>query len=246
VQVLLSSHQLYAANISTQAIQSITPPPTFSFNPVLATTPNNTNTSLYFSLSAHRSLTLSSTITTSHGPKTQNWSQELSFLNIQNMTDLAFNQSLAMLTNGSYSSSGVTSTYAYPLNLYSAYVIAPSVATLSSVFTLIDRSLVTKGIDLLSYLSGVKGKEEIKTRQLGESMYYWNETIVEGTKNDTGETEQWYSYSGISGNEGSGVEEYGRYLREVDGVWVGDVEGWRTIEVPETEPLKLVEGEPVV
>lgn len=140
----------------------------------------------------------------------------------------------------------MTSNYEYPLNLYSAYVIAPSLATLSSVFTLIDRSLLTKGSNLLGYLSGIKGEEEVKTRQLGESMYYWNETIVEGTKNDTGETEQWYSYSGMPGDEIEGVEECGRYLREVDGGWVGIVEGWRTIDVPETERLKWVEGEPVV
>jgi hypothetical protein len=231
---------------SPQTVQSITPPPTFSFNPIL-TSNNLTNTSLYFSLTAQRTLTLSSTITTSSGPQNQSWTQDLSFSNIQNMTSLAYNQSLAMVTNGSFSSNELTSTYEYPLNLYSAYIIAPSVATLSSVFALVDRSFITSGVNLLNYLSGIKGEEEVKTRQLGESFYAWNETIVEGVGDaNKGVTEEWYSYEGSPGLEIEGVQEYGRYLKEVDGGWVDDEEGWKTMDVPATVPLPYVEGEPVV
>lgn len=165
------------------------------------------------------------------------------------MTDLAFNQSLSMITTGSYSDSfsGIESKYSYPINLYSAYVIAPTSATLSSVFALIDRSLITKGVDILASLTGLTiGKESLTTRQFGESMYYWNETIVEGTASDTGITEQWSSYSGKSGLKKDGVKEFSRHLKEDNDAIVVDVEKWDTMVVPSTRPLPYVEGEPVV
>lgn len=154
-----------------------------------------------------------------------------------------------MLTRGSFSSSlsPIKTTYAYPLNLYSFYIIAPSTTTLSSVFALIDRSLITKGINLLFSLTGLRiGSQRRATRQFGESQYYWNETIVEGTAADTGVTEQWFSYAGISGLKENGVKEYSRHLKEVDDAMVLDNEKWATLVVPSTEPLPYVEGEPIV
>jgi hypothetical protein len=177
------------------------------------------------------------------------WKQDLSFQNIQNMTSLAYNQSLSMLTTGSHtdSFSGIKTTYSYPINLYSAYIIAPTTATLSSVFALIDRSLITKGINILSSLTGLKlGSESLATRQFGESNYYWNETIVEGTAADNGVTKQWFSYSGKSGLSKDGVREFSRRLKEVDGGIVVDDEKWETMVVPSTKLLPYVEGEPVV
>jgi hypothetical protein len=162
------------------------------------------------------------------------------------MTASAYNQSLSMLTQGSFSdSSGLTTSYSYPINLYSAYIIAPSLATLSLVFTLIDRSLITKGVNTLSYLTGINSAETLQTRQLGTSMYYWNETIAEGTAADTGVTEQWFSYSGTPGFEG-GPKEFSRHLREVDNSMVLGKKAWRAIEVPNTVALPYAEGQPVV
>lgn len=154
-----------------------------------------------------------------------------------------------MLTTGSHtdSFSGIKTTYSYPINLYSAYIIAPTSTTLSSVFTLIDRSLVTKGIDILSSLTGLKlGSESQTTRQIGESNYYWNETIVEGTAADNGVTEQWFSYSGQSGLSRDGVQAFSRHLKEVNDCIVIDEEKWETMVVPSTKPLPYVEGEPIV
>ena len=134
-------------------------PPAFGFHPQVSTTTFNgtiANTSLYVELTADRTLSVSSTIITAAGSKEVTWSQSLSFQNIQNMTDSALNQSLSQISQGSYSDSfsGIETEYSYPINLYSSYIIAPSLATLSSVFALIDRSLITKGIDILSFLSG--------------------------------------------------------------------------------------------
>jgi hypothetical protein len=165
------------------------------------------------------------------------------------MDSLAFNQSLAMTSSGIYSNSFSTipTDYYYPLNLFSAYIIAPSVATLSSVYCLIDRSQVISGMDTLPYLTGTSaGAQSLATRQNAESMYFWNETIVLGTDMDTSTAEQWFSYTGSPGNIKDGVKEFSKTLKASNDLIVLDKEAWTTIEVPPTVPLPLVEGEPVV
>merc|ERR1711939_811307 len=82
--------------------------PVFDYHPqVTTTTIGNTtsNSSFYFDSTARRNLSISSTIHTSSGSKVATWTQSLSFINIQNMTDSAFNQSLSMLTTGSHTDS---------------------------------------------------------------------------------------------------------------------------------------------
>jgi hypothetical protein len=173
----------------------------------------------------------------------------LSFKNIQNMTSEAFNQSLAMATTGSFlnSFSNVPINYEYPINLFSAYIIAPSLATLSSAYTLIDRSLISSGINTLPYLTGTStGADNLATRQNASSMYYWNETIVEGTSADTGIMEQWFSFTGRPGNVKSGVSKFSRKLKGVNDNMVLDREVWTAMAVPKTQALPLVDGEPVV
>lgn len=166
------------------------------------------------------------------------------------MTSSGYNQSLALTSTGSYSSSisPLKTTYSYPLNLYSAYVIAPSLSTLSSVLAIIDRSLLTSGISsLTSLVSGLsKGRSELATRQSGWSQYAWDETIVQPVEGVTSVMETWFSYAGESELEKRGVGEYGRYLREENDGVIVDREGWATIHVPSTRPLPFVEGEPAV
>ena len=165
------------------------------------------------------------------------------------MTSEAFNQSLAMVTTGSFSNSfsNVATNYEYPINLFSSYIIAPSLATLSSVYTLIDRSLVSSGINTLPYLTGTStGADNLATRQNASSMYYWNETIVEGTSEDTGIMEQSFSFTGRPGNLKSGVSKFSRKLKEVNDYMVVDQDVWMSMAVPKTQALPLVDGEPVV
>jgi len=165
------------------------------------------------------------------------------------MTADGYNQSLSQVTSGNFlgSYSKTHTTFEYPINLYSSYIIAPSLATLSSVYALIDRSLLSSGISTLPFLTGTSvGAENLATRQNASSMYFWNETIVEGTAADTGVTEQWFSYSGKPGNLDSGVGAYSRHLKEVNDAVVNDEMAWVEIDVPKTEPLPLVVGEPIV
>ncbi|KAL1869630.1 hypothetical protein Daus18300_005485 [Diaporthe australafricana] len=229
--------------------------PVFDYLPQLSTSVSSngttTNESLWVSLSAHRTVSISSTITTANGTRDVTWTQDLHYSNVQNMTNPAFNQSLTMTSSGTFEGSsfsgGAQSSYSYPLNLYSAYVISETDSELSSVFCKIDRSLLANTTSALPMLTGtLLGPELLATRQNVTSFYAWNETIVEGLETlDTCDGETWYSSSGVPGSE-VGVPAYSRYLREVDDLLVDDVAKLDTISVPATAPLPLVDGEPDV
>ncbi|KAI1816641.1 peptide N-acetyl-beta-D-glucosaminyl asparaginase amidase A-domain-containing protein [Poronia punctata] len=231
------------------------PSPLFHFQPTLGTfTTDNgsvTNTSFYFSLNATRSLKISSIITTGGKDRQVAWEQDVFYSNIQNMTDYAFNQSLAMVSSGSYSSSAsnIVSTYTYPMNLFSAYKVQSEGATSNpgSVLCLVDKSKLTDGIALLPYLTGIStGRGTLSTRQNVTSDYHWNRTIVQGTPGlDKMDGEMWFSSSNSPGSK-AGVTKYHHYAKDKDDVLIVDREGWSTIRVPPTEPLPIVEGEPKV
>ncbi|KAI0485827.1 peptide N-acetyl-beta-D-glucosaminyl asparaginase amidase A-domain-containing protein [Xylaria cf. heliscus] len=240
---------------TTEGFKSETPLPVFDFQPILGTyTAENgtvTNTSFYYSLSATRSLNIASKITSGGRSRTVSWSQNVSYSNIQNMTDFAFNQSLAMISSGSHSSSvsDIESHYRYPMNLFSAYKVQSEGATSNpgSVLCLVDRSKLTDGISILTLLTGTStGPETLNTRQNVTSNYHWNSTIVEGTVGlDTMDGEVWFSSSSSPGSK-RGVQKYSRYAKEKDDALLVDKERWGTIPVPSTEPLPVVEGEPEV
>ncbi|KAI8630820.1 peptide N-acetyl-beta-D-glucosaminyl asparaginase amidase A-domain-containing protein [Xylariaceae sp. FL1651] len=240
---------------TVKAFQQQIPPPSFDFQPTVGmyTAENGTvtNTSVYFSLGATRSLLISSTITTGGQNRQVSWAQNVSYSNIQNMTDLAFNQSLAMVSSGSYYSSvsGIISRYSYPMNLFSAYEVQSEGATTNpgSVLCLVDRSKITDGISILSFLTGTStGLQSLRTRQNVTSDYHWNSTIVEGTASlDTMDGEMWFSSSGSPGSK-SGVVEYHHHAKEKNDALLVDERGWSMVPVPSTQPLPVIEGEPEV
>ncbi|KAI1341680.1 peptide N-acetyl-beta-D-glucosaminyl asparaginase amidase A-domain-containing protein [Xylariaceae sp. FL0016] len=232
-----------------------TPSPLFEFQPTVGThiaeNGTMTNTSFYFALTANRSLAISSTITSGNQSRPVSWTQDLTYSNIQNMTDLAFNQSLAMVSAGSYASSAsdIITSYTYPMNLFSAYTVQSTGATTNpgSVFCMVDRSRLSSGTSTLPFLSGmVTGPENLRTRQNVTSDYHWNTTIVEGTDGlDTMDGEMWFSYAGTPGGSG-GVSTYHRNAKEKNDTILADEQGWSTIAVPATRPLPVIEGEPEV
>ncbi|KAI1189295.1 peptide N-acetyl-beta-D-glucosaminyl asparaginase amidase A-domain-containing protein [Nemania serpens] len=239
----------------TEGFKSETPTPLFDFQPTLGTYAAEdgtvTNTSFYYTLTATRSLKISSKITSGGRSRQVSWSQTVSYSNIQNMTDFAFNQSLKMISSGSHSSSAsdIVSSYRYPMNLFSAYKVQSEGATTNpgSVLCLVDRSKFTDGISILPFLTGTStGPETLKTRQNVTSSYHWNSTIVEGTAGlDTMNGETWFSSSGAPGSK-QGVRRYHHYAKEKNDALVVNQEGWGAIPVPSTEPLPIVEGEPEV
>ncbi|KAJ2994272.1 hypothetical protein NUW58_g1601 [Xylaria curta] len=240
---------------TTEGFRSEIASPSFEFRPTLgmhtAENGTTTNTSFYYALTATRSLKVSSKITSGGKSRLVSWSQNLSYSNIQNMTDFAFNQSLAMISSGNHSSSAsdIVSSYTYPMNLFSAYKVQSEGATThpGSVFCGVDRSKLTNGISILSFLTGTStGPKTLKTRQNVTSNYHWNSTIVEGTAGvDTMDGEVWFSSSSTPGFKG-GVRKHYHYAKAKDDALVEDRKGWGTIPVPSTEPLPVFEGEPEV
>lgn len=226
--------------------------PVFDYLPQLGTAVGSngsvtTNESLWVSLSAHRSLSVSSTVTEGNQSKPVSWTQELAFSNVMNYTKGGWDMVLAMNSSGSSTTSFAdeSTSYSYPMNLYYSYDIAETDAELSSVYSLIDRSLLRKGPDALPYLSGVAlGSSSVQTRQNVTSNYYWNETIVGGIESlDTCHGQTWFSSSASPGSE-SGVAAYSRYLLEEDDALVTGKEAWTTMPVPATRPLPSVNGGP--
>ncbi|KAI1404402.1 hypothetical protein F4819DRAFT_123546 [Hypoxylon fuscum] len=227
--------------------------PNFDFSSEWTVASDNgavTNTSLKFVLSASRDMTVSSTITSGNQSRDVTWTQSLSFYNNQNMTNLAFNQSLAMNTSGRHSSSAtdVVSRYTYPLNLFSAYNVSSSGATTNpgSVLCLVDRSKLEDSISALSFLTGTSiGAGSLETRQNVTSNYRWMDAIVTGSENDTMDGEVWLS-SSSPGAHNASVTAYHRYALEKNDSVLVDEQGWEQIPVPSTIPLPLIDGIPIV
>lgn len=210
---------------------------------------STTNESLWLSLSAHRTLSISSTVSdeANQTSRSTSWTQDLTFANVMNYTNAGWNMTLAMNSSGSSTTSFAdgTTTYSYPLNLYYAYDLAETDAELSSVYSLIDRSLLCNGTDTLPYLSGLSlGASSVATRQNVTSNYYWNETIVGGIESlDTCNGETWFASSSEPGSA-FGVAKYSRYLHEIDDTMVADLEAYATMSVPATQPLPSIGGGP--
>ncbi|KUJ19080.1 uncharacterized protein LY89DRAFT_581373 [Mollisia scopiformis] len=237
-------------------IQSSTAAPSFDFAPTIGTA-SGLNTSLLVSLSAHRTISHSSTITTSHGPRTLTWSQSLSYINKQNFTALGYNATLYQLTSGTSSYSPllshpstetdlITNSYSYPISFTQQYIVPidPTVVN-STLIADLDRSKLTSRIPILSYLtkpSVFSAPEVLSTRQNGSCIYFWNNTYydfagaIDPAMGTLGATEQWFSFSGPV--ESGGMESYGRHVRAIDGyvpVLTEDETFDHTIEVPETQ-----------
>lgn len=218
--------------------------PVFDYVPKLGTVSTNgsvVNESLWVYLTARRSLSITSSISTANGSEAISWTQSLEFSSIQNVTNESLDSDLVMTSSGTYSSSvsgTEVSKYSFPLNLYSSYYLAETDNELSSVVSSIDRSLLTTGITTLPFLSGISvGTDGVATRQNVTSNYYWNATIVGGIEQlDTCDGETWYSSTSSPGRE-DGVAEYSRYLKEKDDDMLSDAEAWATIVVPPTQPL---------
>lgn len=146
-----------------------------------------------------------------------------------------------MLSN----TSEITNTYSYPITFYQA-VTTPDDATVanSTLFAILDRSLISSTISILSYLTKptiYATPAVLATRQNGSCMYYWNNTYyefagaIDPANGTLGSTEQWFSFEGPA-TDASEVE-YGRHVKAIDGyepALIEDEISETTIAVPNT------------
>jgi hypothetical protein len=209
------------------------------------TVSDGTNTSLWIELTAKRTLSHSSLITTSTGSHILTWSQSLSYSNTQNITALGNNQTVYQSTSGSstFSSSPsilnlpalpITNTYSHPISFYSANInpVNQEIQN-STLVSALDYSVISSSIPIITYLTYPTVseedivKQELQTRSNGSAIYFWNNTYyefagaIDPAMGTTGATEQWYSYSGpaLLGAVGPGSlgTAYGRHIETLDG-----------------------------
>ncbi|TVY67406.1 Peptide-N4-(N-acetyl-beta-glucosaminyl)asparagine amidase A [Lachnellula suecica] len=234
-------------------IQSISSEPSFQLMPrITGSTNSSTNTSFEVHLSAQRTLSHTSIITTSSGSQNLTWSQTLSYSSINNYTALGFNKTISALTNGTSTfspslddASPIRSTFSYPITFHTASLTPTDATTANStIVASLDRSLLSSSIPILSYLtSPFKLPTVLATRQTGNSVYYWNDTYyefagaIDPAMGTYGATEQWFSSLGKVG-------AYGRHVKAVDGyepVLVLNQEYNSPIDVPDTKLAGIAE-----
>ncbi|KAH7342499.1 peptide N-acetyl-beta-D-glucosaminyl asparaginase amidase A-domain-containing protein [Rhexocercosporidium sp. MPI-PUGE-AT-0058] len=239
------------------SLQSSTPTPEFDFTPII-TTSSGLNSTLWVELTAERTLSHSSTITTSSGSRSLTWSQSLGYINIQNFTGKGYNETLYQLTSGTstFSSSEddqsqIKNTFSYPLSFAQDYIIPVDPTIINSTLVAeLDRSKLSSSISILSHLTSPTTFQVpalLATRQNGSCIYFWNNTYyqfaggIDPADGTIGATEQWFSFLGpLTSGE---VDAYGRHVRAVDGyepILVLDETFEKDIEVPET--VSLVEA----
>lgn len=222
-------------------MSSVVDDPVFSLASSLTTFSNGSNSSLHISLCASRGLlSHSSVITTSKGSRNLTWQQDLSYLNVQNVTARGRNNTLyngvwpttrSSAVDDGQASALDTFSVSRVLSFFQAYAPAADyVATNSSIYALLDNGKQTTGrrvLDSLVYPASSTGNSstaiaatapsyELTTRQNGTSLYFWNNTYYESAgaidpaRGSDGATEQWFSSS-------AGTLLYGRHALAIDG-----------------------------
>jgi len=187
------------------------------------------------------------------------WTQSLNYINTQNYTAPGYNDTLFQDTSGtstfsptSQIAAPITNAFSYPISAFIANNPATDpIATNSSIYASLDRSLISTSTPILSYLTSPLTYHTpaiLDTRQNGSCIYFWNDTYYESAgaidpaKGTIGATEQWYSFTGPV--TGGGIESYGRHVKAVDGyepVLVLDESYPEAIVVPATH--NYVKGE---
>lgn len=226
----------------------------------LQTFSNGTNSSLWVSVSAERSLSWSANITTSKGKHNVAWEQKAQYQNIQNFTAAGSNETLwqstigtalsQVTTNGTTSSDRAAQQYNYPLSFFQSYMIPTDATTVNStLYAVLDRSKIETGTKALSHLvyPGSSQNDEdllLQTRQSGDCFYIWNNTYYEDAgaidpANGTiGSTSQWFTWEGdVDGSLGRTLRNYSRFASAIDGyepVLTTDQTSDELIKIPDT------------
>ena len=112
-------------SVTTGAQPSIdTPPPEILISSDVTTNSTGANQTLTYNAAVTRRIAISSTIKSSRGSRPATWTQDLSYRNLNALTDQGFIQFTQQNTTGSdQSASGYANTYNYPLTVNSSFSI---------------------------------------------------------------------------------------------------------------------------
>ncbi len=185
-----------------------TPVPVFDIASSLSRVANGTNGTLIYSVNAHRSLSVWSTVQLSHGKEVAYWQQDLSFSNEGNFSNGADVERNNQITEGvDMSSSGYMKSFKYPLYAYSAF---HSHGDNISISALVNRGKDVKTLGQPVFPTGLESFKPVEavtarlprfegtwlsTTQNGSATYLANETSHSSFS--FGTTEQDFTFSGV-------------------------------------------------
>jgi hypothetical protein len=214
----------------------IAPPPALTVTTSYLTSPNNTNSTLLYTVLAQRTLSLQSTITLSSGSQTVSWSQNRTFSNTGNLTASGNTAINTQSTTGhDLSSSGYTRDLTYDLYAYSDYETLPGsnisiVANVDRVKTVQTKgqAVFPTGLEAFVNVAPAFQGSLLTTTQNGSATYLANTTASKSFS--FGTTEQDMTLSGIRAGGGYGAQGGGdtelfyRYALAVNGTVTVDDE----------------------
>lgn len=195
------------------------------------------NTSLELQLTAHRSLSMTSTIVTSSGPRAASWTQGLSYSNINILSANGSNQTVRQVTQGTIASTGTQAlTFRWPLTVISSFDVDPEHGNFT-IYAQIDRAVeeTTSSYGRSTVFGHGPGK--LYTHQNGSAIF------VSGGY-AKGATKQEMVFVGVPKN-GEGVGSYRRLVKAEGGVVVSDEEvvNGKVVEAVSSEGTKGGEAE---
>jgi len=202
-----------AGHITTgQGPHLLTPPPTLTSTTSYLTTPNNTNATLLYHVSAQRTLSLTSTLNLSSGSQTASWFQNRTFSNTGNLTSSGNTATNTQLTTGhDSSSSGYERSLSYDLYVYSDYETLPAgnISIVANVnrakkVQTTGQAVFPTGLEaFVNVAPGLQGAL-LSTTQNGSATYLANTTSSKSFS--FGTTEQDMTLSGIRAGHGYGAQ----------------------------------------
>ncbi|KAK5116617.1 hypothetical protein LTR62_007291 [Meristemomyces frigidus] len=188
---------------------AVTPSPNLQVSSTIGTGANGTNETLYYSVSAERSLSVESTLYLSQGAETATWRQSRSFTNTGNFTDQGnVELNIQQTTGYDVSSSGYARAISYPLYALSTYAtIADNISYVANVnrgkdVKTIGQPVFPTGLESFVAAEGVHfiypsfEGASLSTTQNGTASYFENTTTLASFS--FGSTEQDMTFSGIS------------------------------------------------
>jgi hypothetical protein len=191
-----------SSNMTTGTIPTISAPaPSMKLQSTRRST-NGTVSALDYSIQVSRQLYIESTISTSTGPKTLSWKQDLTFSNTGTLSNGGNDQIDRQTTSGtSTSSSGYQRTFEYPLWVISSYN-APTGGNVT-IDGKIGRGKNVEQLDDLAFLNDWRTFD----RTLLPSMPYNQSFGGSDTKNWQNGTASYLSVPAIKKSFGSGTTE---------------------------------------
>ncbi len=208
-------------NITTGTLPTISAPaPSIKLGSTVNPGTNGTVNSLDYSIDVARNLDITAILQTSQGLQTVSWRQNLTYSNSGTLTNQGNDQNMQQKTAGSHvSASGYSRTYEYPLWMISSYDAPPNGNT--TINATMGRGKYVQEIGDLAFPNAWKTFDYSRLPSppyrpsfLGSQENNWQNgsasylgVPAQKKSYGTGDTEQLYSLSGLTGDSATIVQD---------------------------------------